>query len=217
MSGSRSSRTRCDRGSHAESSASAPGQILASSCGWSWPAERLSHRGADRIIAGPWAGQRFDPPRRSGSRWRTSTSPNVRSSCAGRTRKFRSFDPNEKPRHVVLPDQPTKTGMVRTVPMSRSLADRLRRADASSGGEKDEQESARPEGFEPPTLRSEVTSQSKLRRPQTIFPRRNRGIAPEGGRLSSLGSAWFGTALERPAEQRDSKSNCNWEGVGSAP
>jgi len=40
---------------------------------------------------------------------------------------FRSLDPTEKPRHVVLPDQPTKTGMARTVPMSRSLADRLRR------------------------------------------------------------------------------------------
>ncbi len=40
---------------------------------------------------------------------------------------FRSLDPNEKPKHVDLPDSPTKTGIRRRVPMSRLLAERLRR------------------------------------------------------------------------------------------
>ena len=56
-------------------------------------------------------------------------------------------------------------------------------------------ESARPEGFEPPTLRSEVTSRSKLRRPQTIFRNKNQGKGHKRGALSSRGSAWFGTDL----------------------
>src|SRR5262245_13287457 len=51
---------------------------------------------------------------------------------------------------------------------------------------------AHPERSKPPTHRSEVTSPSKLRRPQPIFPRRNQGTGHEGGRLSS---AWFGTDL----------------------
>jgi hypothetical protein len=44
-----------------------------------------------------------------------------------------------------------------------------------------------------PTHRSEVRSRTNLRTPQTIFPIRNQGTGPEGGCLSSPGSAGFGT------------------------
>ena len=52
-----------------------------------------------------------------------------------------------------------------------------------------EKRSARPEGFEPPTLRSEVTIPRKLRRPQMIFPKKNQGKRRERSALSSPGSA----------------------------
>jgi hypothetical protein len=41
----------------------------------------------------------------------------------------------------------------------------------------------------------EVTSRTKLRIPQTIFPRKKQGRNAKRGRLSSPGSAWFGTDL----------------------
>jgi hypothetical protein len=61
----------------------------------------------------------------------------------------------------------------------------------------DEESVARLEGFEPPTLRSEVTIRTKLRRPPLIFPSKNQGKGRKRGALSSTGSAgvWhrFGT------------------------